>query len=334
MIIVWMPVFNEAANLQAAIDSVLTQSFADFCFLISDNHSTDGSSAIIDAAVQRDPRVRKVMPPQHVPSMDHMRFLYDEILDQTQERRYSIFMGGHDLWRPDLLATLLRRAESAPNSAIVYTDSFEIDGQDRALRQHCGWVQAAEIARPFVPQHVLLGLTHNMLWGGLWRENLRRSVRMRHRCVGFDHLMIAEMALTGEILYQPGSAVFLRQAKGAGSWEVYVKKHLPAETRAQPIQDFLLQLEWASDLVDRAAQGDSFFEQPAVRAMLKNSLLSAYICRYWPCLGAFEGGTTAFFGHPKVQQILATQSACAGFYAELLAQAQPLAAASPLTPPA
>ena len=63
MIVVWMPVYNEARNLQKAIDSVLAQTFTDFKLVISNNFSTDGSDQIIDAAVARDSRVVKVMPP-------------------------------------------------------------------------------------------------------------------------------------------------------------------------------------------------------------------------------------------------------------------------------
>ena len=52
-----VPVFNGAAYLEAAVESVLEQSFGDFEMIISDNASTDDTGAICRALVARDTRV-------------------------------------------------------------------------------------------------------------------------------------------------------------------------------------------------------------------------------------------------------------------------------------
>ena len=53
-------VYNGAAYLAEAIDSVLRQSFADFEFLILDDGSTDASAAIIREHAARDARIRPI----------------------------------------------------------------------------------------------------------------------------------------------------------------------------------------------------------------------------------------------------------------------------------
>jgi glycosyltransferase involved in cell wall biosynthesis len=53
-----LPVYNGAADLAPAIDSILQQSFVDFELIAIDDGSTDGSAAILDGL--RDPRVRIV----------------------------------------------------------------------------------------------------------------------------------------------------------------------------------------------------------------------------------------------------------------------------------
>ncbi len=55
-----MSVYNAERFLAEAIESVLTQTFADFEFLILDDGSTDGSRAIIERYAQRDPRIRLI----------------------------------------------------------------------------------------------------------------------------------------------------------------------------------------------------------------------------------------------------------------------------------
>ena len=55
-----MSVYNGEQFLDAAIESVLTQTFADFEFLILDDGSQDGSRAIISAHAARDARIRPI----------------------------------------------------------------------------------------------------------------------------------------------------------------------------------------------------------------------------------------------------------------------------------
>ena len=53
-----MPVYNRAASVRAAIDSVLTQTFTHFELLVVDDGSTDGSGDVVTAI--GDPRIRLV----------------------------------------------------------------------------------------------------------------------------------------------------------------------------------------------------------------------------------------------------------------------------------
>ena len=319
MITVWMPVYNEARNLQRAIDSVLSQTLPWFDFVISDNHSTDGSGAIIDAAARKDSRIRKVSPPEHCNSYVHSRYVYDEILGKATNNRYSIFLGGHDAWKPNLLRVLFERMQAEKNAAIVYTDSFVIDDASQVLRQYCGWIQAKDLTRYLIPHHVLLGLTHNIVWGGLWNEEKRLQVPVRGPCVGMDHLLITEMALLGDVLYQEGSAVLLGQSpQHAEGIHGYVRKHLPKPQEGFAARDFMAQLKWACDLVEKASQGDPIASQPAALNMLKHSMISAYAIKYRYNLDGFEGGFQALFGNPVFQSLMGTSTVAMNQFDTLL----------------
>ena len=58
-----MPVYNRAASVRAAIDSVLTQTFTHFELLVVDDGSTDGSGDVIAAI--GDPRIMLVRLDNH-----------------------------------------------------------------------------------------------------------------------------------------------------------------------------------------------------------------------------------------------------------------------------
>ncbi len=55
---VLMPVHNGQQHLREAIESILKQSFTDFEFLIIDDGSTDGSTAIVKT--YNEPRIRLI----------------------------------------------------------------------------------------------------------------------------------------------------------------------------------------------------------------------------------------------------------------------------------
>ena len=60
-----MPVYNTAKFLSEAIESILQQTYTDFEFLIVDDGSQDGSSAIIEAYARRDARIRFLQHPEN-----------------------------------------------------------------------------------------------------------------------------------------------------------------------------------------------------------------------------------------------------------------------------
>lgn len=317
MINVWMPVFNEETHLLSAINSVLNQSYEDFNLLISNNHSTDSSLSIVNESAKHDSRIRVFEPPKHLSSLEHIKFMSNDILSIQSSRRYSIFIGGHDIWDKDLLKVLISRSEKEPNSAIVYTDSWRIGHSGELISRYEGIFQTQEVSRPFIPLQVLTSLTFNLVWGGLWRESARKLVQLRHNCSSADHLMLAEIALHGSILYQTGSAVYLRDATNAGEWATYVTKHIPENIRQHPILDFINQLEWCDYLIEKAVAGSEFSSDP-LKSSLKNSLFSAYIFRYYHSLKGHAGGLEAFFGNPRVQDYLSSENLSNAFIIELI----------------
>lgn len=63
LISVLMPVYNAAAYLDKALDSLLAQSFSDFECICVDDGSTDHSLAVLEDCAKRDPRIRVISRP-------------------------------------------------------------------------------------------------------------------------------------------------------------------------------------------------------------------------------------------------------------------------------
>ncbi len=98
LVSVLMPVYNAAPYLDAAIESVLQQTYHDFEFIIVDDGSTDGSLEICRAFAAKDNRIRLVARENRgiVPTRN-------ELLDMAAGR-YCAIMDADDISFPERLA--------------------------------------------------------------------------------------------------------------------------------------------------------------------------------------------------------------------------------------
>ena len=122
--------YNGAATLADAIDSVLAQSFADWELIIWDDCSIDGSAAIVSG--YNDRRIRYFRSEEQVP------------LGQARQRAIDLahgdwiaFLDQDDMWLPHKLERQLARARARPDVALIYgrTVRFYSNGTERDYDQ-------------------------------------------------------------------------------------------------------------------------------------------------------------------------------------------------------
>ncbi len=77
VISIGMPVFNGAAHLAQALESLLAQSFTDFEIILSDNCSTDATPQIVAEYAARDPRIRAIRQPENIGGLPNFRFVLE-----------------------------------------------------------------------------------------------------------------------------------------------------------------------------------------------------------------------------------------------------------------
>jgi hypothetical protein len=132
-----------------------------------------------------------------------------------------------------------------------------------------------------------MSLVYNVAAFGLFPNKIRNLIKIRHDCIGADHLYIAEASLHGDIIVEPSAMIYTRRAEGADNWGTYIKKHISDNILPQDIvADFEKQLEWVCHINELA-----FANYPEV---MKNislaSSLGSYFTRYGAShLGAVSG---------------------------------------------
>ena len=88
-----MPVYNGAATIRAALDSLLAQTMDDFQIIISDNGSSDETQSICEAYAARDPRISYIRQAKNLGPQMNFRFVLYEA-----HTPFFMWAAADDLW--------------------------------------------------------------------------------------------------------------------------------------------------------------------------------------------------------------------------------------------
>ena len=178
---VWCPCFNEERHLRGTIESVLAQSFTDYTFYLSNNWSTDNSLAIIDEYARKDERIIVWHPTHHLAGIEHMKFCWDRLTEET-DHDYTITLGGHDTWPRDHLGMLVEHLDhripimlaAKPNPieiALLYSDVMQVNHQREVVGRYMDVMQIGQIPRAMIPHFAITGMNSPHFFGLVERED-------------------------------------------------------------------------------------------------------------------------------------------------------------------
>ena len=333
-VLVWMPVFNEEKHIGAAIDSVLAQTFTDYELLISDNHCTDGT---LDEIVKRqDPRLQLMTPPVHLAGIPHMNFCWQRL--SSTEQQYSIMLGAHDTWDRNCLERLVARMEAGQLQgerprAIVYPETYQMNDVGAICGLYLNFDQWAHSSMPLMALRAIVGVDSPQCFG-LWNEEVRRQIPMRHECSGWDHLIVMHAALLGQILYEPSAKLIMRAPPADSNLEKYGQKHLSPEILAAGTRDFFDQLEWCRHVTGMASEHIPEINRGIMASLNFNAIAQAYLVLRGYNLMTVPGAYEKFASDPEVQQYFAMSVQLAQSLSKMIDESQNQVLQLPLeTPP-
>ena len=109
-VVVGMPVYNGERTIEAAIQSILNQSFHEFRLIISDNASTDRTAAICKEFANRDTRLTYIRQPYNLGAEANFSFVLT-----ASACDYFCWAAADDTRSPDFLERTLRFLNSHPD---------------------------------------------------------------------------------------------------------------------------------------------------------------------------------------------------------------------------
>lgn len=205
LVSIGLPVYNGERYLEAAIDSLLAQTFTDFELIISDNASTDRTEAIGRAYAARDPRVRYFRNEHNIGAGPN----YNRVF-ALAAGRYFKWAAHDDVCAPDFLARCVAALEADPAVVLAYPRTTHIDEQGQVTGTY-DVAFATDSDRPAVRFHDLILINHwcFQIFGVIRADVLRRTPLIGSFAAS-DRTLLARLGLLGRFHEVP-EHLFLRR---------------------------------------------------------------------------------------------------------------------------
>lgn len=107
-----MPIYNEEICLRKALDSLLTQTYANFELVISDNASTDSTQEICREYLKKDKRIKYIRQESNIGIFANFEFVFNQC-----KCEYFMWAAADDYWLPEFLEKNIKILES--NESVV-----------------------------------------------------------------------------------------------------------------------------------------------------------------------------------------------------------------------
>ncbi|NDJ78825.1 MAG: glycosyltransferase [Chloroflexi bacterium] len=216
-----MPVYNGDHFIEAALDSLLAQTFTDFELIISDNASTDQTQAICQAYAARDDRIRYYRNDINLGAAGNFNRTVE-----LARGEYFKWAAHDDVQTPDFLGRAVAVLDSDPGVVLVYARARIID-EDGDPVQDYDVDFRTDSPDPKVRFHDLLWITHRVYQVfGLMRTDVLRKTKLIEPYSASDRVLVIGMSLFGRFHEIPEYLFFPRKHA-----HVSVRSHVTRHTR-------------------------------------------------------------------------------------------------------
>jgi glycosyltransferase involved in cell wall biosynthesis len=194
-----MPVYNGERFLEAALASILGQTFTDFELIVSDNASTDGTQDICRQLAKTDKRIRYFRNTENLGAARN----YNRVFELATGR-YFKWAAHDDVCLPEFLSRCMDVLAGDPSVVLCYPIARLIDEHGNVLKA----VKAPSngcAKEPHVRFHEVLTAPECNAVFGLIRSGAIGTNTPIGGYMGSDQVLLAELSLKGRFYVVPES---------------------------------------------------------------------------------------------------------------------------------
>lgn len=239
---VGLPVYNGERHLEAAIRSILAQTFTDLELVISDNASTDATGEICRDYALLDERIRYHRQDVNVGCRGNFHVVFG--LGAGGE--YFKWAGHDDQIEPTYLARCVAHLDAHPDDVLCTSRIRLIDGQDRELP---GAPEPATFhdPAPHLRMRALFAVpaTYQTIFGVIRRSTLA-ATRLLGPWFASDRALQIELSLHGGFGLVPDRLFVSREHEGRGDYVDDPVEWYAPERAGSPETGYWHHLWWVS----------------------------------------------------------------------------------------
>lgn len=207
-----LPVYNGEAYIEAAIDSVLAQTFGDFELIVCDNASTDGTERICTGYAARDDRIRYYRNETNFGAAENFNRTF-----YLSSGAYFKWLAHDDILAAHYLERCVTTLDQAPKSVVlcfprrvyITPDGRRLDYEPHLLQSRRS--AARSLHRISFERLVRVCDSRFPVFAfGLMRSSVMRKTRLIGSYPASDLVFVAEMRLLGEFWEVPQELFFQR----------------------------------------------------------------------------------------------------------------------------
>lgn len=202
-----LPVYNGEEYLETAVESILAQDYRDFELIISDNASHDRTAAICEQFCRRDARIRYY----RAETNRGAAWNYNRVFQLSSGSLFK-WQAHDDVCLRRFLSRCVETFDEAPSSVVLVYPKAEIIDADGNLDPRFQ-PESLETRDP-APHRRLAAVLRNLNMAcpvfGLVRSSALQKTRLIGQFVAADYVLLAELAMLGEIWEVP-EALFQRR---------------------------------------------------------------------------------------------------------------------------
>ena len=213
MISIFLPTYNCSAFVGPTIESILSQSYADFELVCVDDGSTDDTVARLNDYASHDGRIRVLTKPNEGSVPFSWRFVFPHLRGE-----FTLYMSHDDVVEKDYLLTMVAAQASAKADVVISSCVFFETDMEAPEEAYAGLNARNDMSgRAAVSgrEAFRLMLNYDIPGFGLWRTSLIRAVGMPVESFNSDEAMQRVWARMAGVVAFSGARFGYRQSGGS-----------------------------------------------------------------------------------------------------------------------
>jgi hypothetical protein len=199
-----VPLYNGELYVEAALDSLLGQTYGSFEVVLVDDYSSDGTPDIARAFAAQDPRVHFIRNDRRLGLVGTWNRAFELAMSTVPEAEFFAWGSDHDVWHPRWLESLVAALDDRVEAVLAYPLRDCIDDAGRSIKAGPPRFDTVGMTDPGqrLQAAVRRMSAGNMIYG-LFRACALPRPHPLPLAILPDKALIAVVALEGEVVQVP-----------------------------------------------------------------------------------------------------------------------------------